>query len=119
MKRILTIRLYAPVLAIGAISLIAVVCAAESTNDRAFQKMKLDADEPAWNPTKISETVGYRTRTVENVRQAFVCDGCERALVRKKAVTSPTPKLLDGAAEAKFVALHLGKPPADFGHWTL
>ena len=31
----------------------------------------------------------------------------------------PTPKLLDGVAEAKLIAMRLGKPPAGFGHWTL
>ena len=86
---------------------------------RAAILLKADVDGPAWNDTKISETVGCRRQTVENVRQAFVCEGFERALVRKKAATSPTPKLLDGAAEAKVIALRLGKPPAGFGHWTL
>ena len=78
-----------------------------------------DADGPAWNDVKISEAVGCRTRTVENVRRAFVLEGFEGALVRKKPATSPTPKLLDGAAEAKLIALRLGKPPAGFGQWTL
>ena len=81
--------------------------------------LKSDADGPAWNDAKISEAVGCRTRTVENVRQAFVCEGFEGALVRKKAATSPTPKLLDGAAEAKLIATRLGKPPTGYGHWTL
>jgi hypothetical protein len=27
--------------------------------------------------------------------------------------------LLDGAGEAKLIAMRLGKPPAGFGHWTL
>jgi Homeodomain-like domain len=86
---------------------------------RATILLKADADGPAWNDTRISEAVGCQTRTVENVRQAFVCEGFERALVRKKAATSPTPKLLDGEAEAKLIAMRLGKPPAGFGHWTL
>jgi len=86
---------------------------------RATILLKADADGPAWEDAKISEAVGCRTRTVENVRQAFVLEGFERALVRKKPATSPTPKLLDGAAEAKVIALRLGKPPAGYGHWTL
>src|SRR4051795_2994471 len=86
---------------------------------RATILLKADADGPAWNDVKISEAVGCRTRTVENVRQAFVLEGFEGALVRKKPATSPTPKLLDGAAEAKMIAMRLGKPPAGFGHWTL
>lgn len=86
---------------------------------RATILPKADANGPAWDDAKISEAVGCRTRTVENVRQAFVLEGFQAALVHKKRATSPTPKLLDGAAEAKFIALRLGKPPAGFGHWTL
>jgi hypothetical protein len=79
----------------------------------------LKADGPAWDDAKISEAIGCRTRTAENVRQAFVLEGFERALVWKKRATPPTPKLLDGAGEAKLIALRLGKPPAGYGHWTL
>jgi hypothetical protein len=56
---------------------------------------------------------------VENVRWEFVQEGFEAALVRKKRTAPPTPKLLDGAAEAKLIALRLGKPPAGYGRWTL
>ena len=86
---------------------------------RATILLKADADGPAWEDAKISEAVGCRTRTVENVRQAFVLEGFEGALVRKKRATPPTPKLLDGAGEANLIAMRLGKPPAGFGHWTL
>jgi homeodomain-containing protein len=86
---------------------------------RATILLKADADGPAWDDAKISEAVGCRTRTVENVRQAFVLEGFESALARKKRATPPTPKLLDGAGEAKLIALRLGKPPAGYGHWTL
>ena len=86
---------------------------------RATILLKADADGPAWEDAKIGEAVGCRTRTVENVRQAFVLEGFEAALVRKKRATPPTPKVLDGAGEAKVIALRLGKPPAGFGHWTL
>ena len=86
---------------------------------RATILLKADADGPAWEDAKISEAVGCRARTVENVRQAFVLEGFEGTLVRQKRTTSPTPKLLDGAAEAKLIARRLGKPPAGFGHWTL
>ena len=86
---------------------------------RATILLKADADGAAWVDAKISEAVGCRTRTVENVRQAFVLEGFEAALVRKKRAAPPTPKLLDGAGEAKLIALRLGKPPAGYGHWTL
>ena len=86
---------------------------------RATILLKADSDGAAWDDAKISEAVGCRTRTVENVRQAYVLEGFEGALVRQKRATSPTPKLLDGVAEAKLIALRLGRPPAGYGHWTL
>ena len=86
---------------------------------RATILLRSDANGPAWDDAKISESVGCRRQTVENVRQAFVVEGFEPALARKKRETSPTPKLLDGTAEAKLIAMRLGKPPAGFGHWTL
>jgi len=86
---------------------------------RASIMLKADAAGPSWTDEKISEAVGCRVRTVENVRRAFVMEGFEAALVRKKRATPPTPKLLDGTAEAKLIAMRLGKPPAGYGHWTL
>lgn len=86
---------------------------------RAMILLKADIDGPGWKDEKISEVVGCRIRTVENVRREFVLEGFEGALVRKKRLTPPTPKLLDGAGEAKLIATRLGRPPAGYGHWTL
>jgi len=86
---------------------------------RATILLKADADGPGWTDAAISQAVGCRTRTVENVRQAFVREGFEAALARKTPATSPTPKVLDGVVEAKVIALRWGKPPAGFGQWTL
>jgi len=86
---------------------------------RATILLKADADGPGWKDEKISEAVGCSARTVENVRQAFVLEGFEAALARKKRASPPTPKRLDGAGEAKLIALRLGKPPTGYGQWTL
>ena len=42
---------------------------------RATILLKADADGPAWDDAKISEAIGCRRQTVENVRQAFVLEG--------------------------------------------
>ena len=86
---------------------------------RAVILLKADVDGPGWNDERISEAVGCHTRTVENVRREFVLEGFEAALVRKKRTTPATPKLLDGAAEAKLIAMRLGKPPVGYGRWSL
>ena len=77
------------------------------------------AGRPARGGAHESAAGGCRRQTVENVRRAFVLEGFEGALVRKKRAMPPTPKRLDGVAEAKLIAMRLGQPPAGFGHWTL
>ena len=46
-------------------------------------------------------------------------EGFALALEGKKRQAPPTPCKLDGEAEAKLMALRLGKPPLGYGHWTL
>ena len=65
---------------------------------RAMVLLKADADGPGWNDEKISEAVGCRTRTVENVRQEFVVEGFEAALVRKNGQRRPRPSFWTGQA---------------------
>ena len=68
------------------------------------------------------DSLTWRTPEGFDVKPLYTAadlEGFEAALIRKKRATSPTPKLLDGAAEAKLIATRLGKPPAGFGHWTL
>jgi Homeodomain-like domain len=58
-------------------------------------------------------------QTIENLRKRLVTEGFDLAIEGKKRQEPPTPPKLDGAAEAKVIALRLGKPSAGYGHWTL
>ena len=86
---------------------------------RARILRQADAGGPAWADEEISAAFGCRVQTVENVRGRFVTEGFELALEGQKRQTPPTPPLLDGEAEAKVIAMRLGKPPAGYGRWTL
>ena len=86
---------------------------------RARILLKADAGGPAWRDEKIAEAFGCRVQTVENVRKRFVMEGFEAALEAKKRELPPKAPILDGEAEAKVIALRLGKPPAGYGRWTL
>ena len=86
---------------------------------RAQMLLKADADGPGWTDEKISEAFGCRVQTVENLRKRFVMEAFELALAGRKRPMPPTAPLLDGEAEAKVIALRLGKPPAGYGRWTL
>ena len=70
---------------------------------RAWILLKADADGPAWTDRKIAEAFSCRRQTVENIRRNFVEEG--RALERKRRETPPVPKILDGEAEARGIAL--------------
>lgn len=86
---------------------------------RAQILLKADADGPAWTDARIAEAFNCRIQTIENLRKRLVTEGFEAALERKKRMEPPTLPKLDGEAEAKLIAMRLGKPPAGYGHWTL
>ena len=86
---------------------------------RAQILLKTDADGPAWTDRKIAEAFSCRTKTVESVRRNLVEEGFERALERKRRETPPVPKILDGEAEARVIAMYEGQPPKGYANWSL
>lgn len=86
---------------------------------RAQILLKADADGPGWADVKIAEAFNCRVQTIENLRKRLVMEGFALALDGKRRPEPPTPCKLDGEAEAKLIAMRLGKPPAGYGHWTL
>jgi hypothetical protein len=86
---------------------------------RAQILLQADADGPGWADGRIAAAFNCRVQTIENLRKRLVTEGFALALEGKKRREPPTPCKLDGEAEAKLIALRLGKPPAGYGHWTL
>src|ERR1700736_2330297 len=83
--------------------------------------LKADAapDGPAWTDDRIAEAVEVNLRTVERVRQRFVEQGLEAALVRKKQDRPSRQRKLDGDGEARLIALACSQPPRGRAAWTL
>jgi transposase len=83
--------------------------------------LKADASEggPAWPDARIAEAVELSVATVERVRQRFVEEGLEAALARKKQDRPSRPRKLDGAAEARLVAIACSEPPEGRDRWTM
>jgi hypothetical protein len=79
-----------------------------------------DASEggPDWTDTRIAEAVRVSVRTIERVRQRFVGDGLEAALLPRPSSRVYARKL-DGAQDAKLVALACSGLPEDKKRWTL
>ena len=86
---------------------------------RAQILLKADADGPGWPDVRIADAFNCRVQTIENLRKRLVTEGFDLALEGKKRQEPPTPCKLDGEAEAKLIAMRLGKPPTGYGHWTL
>ena len=83
--------------------------------------LKADAAQggPAWPDARIAEAVEVSVATAERVRQRFVEHGLEAALVRKEQDRPSRQRKLDGAAEARLVAVACSEPPDGRDRWTM
>lgn len=88
----------------------------------AHARILLQADESEAGPRQTDEQIAAAldttTRTVERVRQRFVEQSLESALLPKPTQRVYTRKL-DGEQEAKLIATACSKPPAGKKRWTL
>lgn len=88
---------------------------------RAQVLLKADAgpDGPGWIDSQIAAAFGVSVVTIEKVRKSYVLEGFEAAIERKKQCRPSRLPVLDGAKEARLVALCCGTVPAGHGRWTL
>jgi hypothetical protein len=89
------------------------------THARILLKADAAPEGPAWTDGRIAEAVEVDVTTVERIRQRFVEEGLEAALVRKKPCRPSRERKLDGAGEARLIALACSEPPQGRGAWTL
>jgi len=81
--------------------------------------LQVDANGPNWSDAPVATALHCHGNTVRNVRQRFVEQGLAAALIRQKQAQPSRPCLLDGAKEARLIALRCGPPPQGQAHWTL
>ena len=86
---------------------------------RILLKADASPDGPAWPDDRIAEAVEVNVRTVERIRERFVEQGLDAALVRKAQCRPSRQRKLDGAGEARLVALACSDPPQGRAAWTL
>lgn len=81
--------------------------------------LKADQGEagPAWPDARIAEALEASVATVERVRRRWAEGGLDAALHRRPP--GPHPRKLDGAQEARLVAVACSDPPAGHARWTL
>jgi transposase len=88
---------------------------------RARILLKADASEAGegWSDSRIAAALDTSVATVSRIRQQLVEEGAESVLARKHSPASARPRIFDGAAEAKLIALACSKPPKGRARWTL
>ena len=88
----------------------------------AHARVLLQADKgpggPCWVDAAIVEAVGISQPTISRIRQQFVEAGLEAALTRR-APQRVYARKLDGAQEARLIALTCSEPPAGQARWSL
>jgi len=89
------------------------------THARLLLKADRADDGPAWTDDRIAKAVEVSTDTVERVRRRFVEDGLDAALNRKPQDRPSRERVLDGAAEARLIAVACSAAPDERARWTL
>jgi len=77
-----------------------------------------DAGE-GWSDSTIAAALDTSVATIERTRRQLVEEGFEAVLTRKYNPKSARPRIFDGAAEAKLIALTLSPAPDGFARWSL
>lgn len=87
---------------------------------RANILLKADAspEGPAWCDSQVAAATGVSLTTVHRTRQAYVEEGLEEALERKRP-TGRQYRKLDGAQEAKLVTIACSPAPQGQARWTI
>jgi hypothetical protein len=83
--------------------------------------LKADVSElgEGWSDSRIAEALDTSIATVERTRRQLVEEGFEAVLRRKYNPNSARPRIFDGVAEAKLIALTLSPAPEGFARWSL
>lgn len=89
------------------------------THARILLKADQAEDGPGWSDRQIAEALEVNVATIERLRQRFVEQGLEAALHRKNQDRPSRERKLDGAAEARLIALACSKAPGGRTTWTL
>jgi transposase len=88
------------------------------THARILLKADRGPDGPGWVDDRIADAVEVSQSTIARVRRQYVEQGLDAALHRR-APNRVYQRKLDGAQEARLVALACSEPPAGHARWTL
>lgn len=81
--------------------------------------LKADADGPNWTDSRIAEAFSMHLNTVAGIRKRLVEQGLDAALNRKPQAWPSRTSKLDGAGEARVLAVSCSEPPPGQARWSL
>jgi hypothetical protein len=90
-----------------------------ATRARILLKADVSDFGEGWSDRRIAAALDTSKPTVERTRKLLVEEGFEAVLSRKYNPKSARPRIFDGAAEAKLIALTCGPAPEGFAKWSL
>ena len=89
------------------------------TKARILLKADVSDAGEGWSDSAIAAALDTSIATVERTRRQLVEEGFEAVLTRKYNPNSARPRIFDGVAEAKLIALTLSPAPEGFARWSL
>ena len=89
------------------------------TKARILLKADVSDAGEGWSDSRIAAALDTSIATVERTRRQLVEEGVAAVLARKYNSNSARPRIFDGAAEAKLIALTLSPAPEGFARWSL
>jgi transposase len=89
------------------------------TKARILLKADVSEAGEGWSDSRIAEALDTSVANIERTRRQFMEDGFESALTHNYNPNSTRPRIFDGAAEAKLIALACGPAPEGYARWTL
>ena len=89
------------------------------TKARILLKADVSDAGEGWSDSRIAAALDTSIATVERTRRQLVEEGFAAVLRRKYNPNSRRPRIFDGVAEAKLIALTLSPAPEGFARWSL
>lgn len=89
------------------------------TKARILLKADVSEAGEGWSDSRIAEALDTSVATIERTRRQLVAEGFEAVLIRKYNPNSARPRIFDGAAEAKLIALTCSPAPEGYARWSL
>lgn len=89
------------------------------TKARILLKADVSKAGDGWSDSRIAEALDTSIANVSRTRQQLVEEGFDAVLTYKYNPKSARPRVFDGVAEAKLIALTRSPPPAGHASWSL